>query len=99
MPVGNMFQRKIDELFQGLFNAFAIAGNILIAGYDEVSREHDAKLDEVLRICRQASLKLNKDKCLFGYTSIPFLEEIILWYSVIPDPRRVQALMIMPPPK
>ena len=33
---GNMFQRKIDELFQGLPNVFGIADDILIVGFDEL---------------------------------------------------------------
>ena len=50
----------------------------------------------MLRICRKASLKLNKYKCLFRCTSIPFFREILLWYVVSPYPRKVQALMNIP---
>ena len=66
-----MLQRKIDELFQGLPNVFGIADDILIAEFDDLGRDHDAILDKVLRIYRQANQKLNKDKCLFRCTSIP----------------------------
>ena len=41
---------------------FGIADNILIAWFDDIGRDHDATVDKVLRICRQANLKLNKDK-------------------------------------
>ena len=67
-----MFQRKIDELFQGLPNVFDIADDILNAGIDDMDRGHDGTHDKVLRICRQANLRVNKDKCLFWCTSIPF---------------------------
>ena len=56
---------------------FGIADDILIAVFNDISREHDATLSKVLRICRQANLKLNKDKCLFMGTNIPlFCEEL-----------------------
>ena len=57
-----MFQRKIDELFQGLSNVFGIVYDIIIAGFQDIGRDHDATLNKVLRICRQANSKLNKDK-------------------------------------
>ena len=43
--------------------------------------------------------KINKDKYLFRCTSIPLFGEIILQNSVGPNPRKVQVLMNMPPPK
>ena len=75
-PPGDLFQRKIDMLFQGLPNVFGIADDVLITGCN-MARDHDATLNTLLRICRQASLKLNKDKCLFRCTSIPFFGEVI----------------------
>ena len=42
-----MFQRKIDELFQGLPNAFSIADDILISGLDDIGRGHNATLEKV----------------------------------------------------
>ena len=66
---------------------------------NEQDKDHDATLDRVLRVCRQANLKLNKDKCLFRCTSIPFYGEIILWQGISPDSRKEQALTHMPSPK
>ena len=64
-PASDMFQKKIDELFSGIPNVFSIADEILISDFDEQGRDHDATLDKVLRVCMQANMKLNKDKCLF----------------------------------
>ena len=61
-----------------------------------MGRDHNATLNKVLRICREVNLKFNIDKCLFRYTSIPFLSEVISGSSVSPDPRKVQALIAMP---
>ena len=42
-----MFQ-KIDELFTGMPYVFGIANGILIAGFDEKSKDHDDTLEKVL---------------------------------------------------
>ena len=39
-------------------NVFGIADDILIAGFDDLGIDHDETLEKVLRICRQANLKL-----------------------------------------
>ena len=33
MPVGDMFHKKIDDLFRGMPNAFSIADDVLVAGF------------------------------------------------------------------
>ena len=55
----------------------SVADDILIAGFSKMGRHHDAILDKGLRICRHVNLKLNKDKCLFWCTNIPFFRELI----------------------
>ena len=35
VPVGNMFQCKIDEIFNDMPNVFGISDDILVIGYDE----------------------------------------------------------------
>ena len=70
--MGDMFLKKIDEIFSGMQNIFSIADDILIAGFNVQGKDHDATLDKVLRVCRQTNLKIKKDKPLFRCTSIPF---------------------------
>ena len=48
---------------------------------------------------RQVNLKLNKYKCHFWCTSVPFFGEVISQSRVKPDPQKVKALMEMPPPQ
>ena len=99
VPTGHMFQRKIDEIFKDLPNIFGIADDILVAGYESDSIDHDKTVWRVLQRCRQVNLKLNKDKCHFRCTSVPCFGKITLWHRVKPDPQKIKALMEMPPPK
>ena len=93
-----MFQKKIDKPFNGMPNVFSIADDIVIALFDELDRDNDATLDQVIRLYRQANLKLNKDKYLLRCTSIPFFSDVISWQSISSDPRKKKALTDMPPP-
>ena len=56
---------------------FGIRDDILIAGFDEQGKDQNEMLEQVLQVCRQVNLKLNKDKYLFNCTGIPFFGELI----------------------
>ena len=58
-----MFQHQINVILKNLPNVFGIADDMLVVGYDTNRKDHDVMLQQVLQICRQVNLKLNKDKC------------------------------------
>ena len=72
-----MFQKKINELFSSMSSVFGIADDILIAGFDEWSKDCEETLEKVPQVCREANLKLSKDRSLSRCTSVSFLDEII----------------------
>ena len=81
-PAVDMFQKKIDEIFKDLANVFSIADDLLVVGYEADGKDHDDTVHRVLKRCRQVNLKLNKDKCHFRCTSVPFFGEIISQHEV-----------------
>ena len=91
--------RKIDKLFHGLHNVCGIDNAILMTGFDDLSRVHDETVGKVLQICRKANLKLNKEKCHFRCSSIPFFGEIISWDGSNSDSRKLKVPIVMPPSK
>ena len=91
-----MFQCKIDEIFSDMPKVFGIADDILVIGYDKNGAGHDAVVHKVLQRCKKVNLKLNKEKCHFRCTSIPFFGEMILRRGVQPDPQKIKALTDMP---
>ena len=60
--------------------------NILVIGYDEDGEDHNAAVHNVLWQCEEVNLKLNKEKCHFRCTSIPFFREVVSREAVQPDP-------------
>ena len=73
----DIFKKKVDQLFSSMPNVFGVAGDILLAGSDEQGRDQDKIMEKVLRVCRQANLKFNNNKCHLRCTKIPFFSEII----------------------
>ena len=48
VPVGDMFQCKIDEIFSNMPNVFGIADDTLVIGYNEDGMDHDTAVHKVL---------------------------------------------------
>ena len=78
VPAGDLFQQKVDEIFNDMPNVFGIADDILVAGYDDEGRDHNKTVWKVLQRCSEVNLKLNKDKCHFRCISVPFFREVIV---------------------
>ena len=57
--------------------------------------DHDTAVHKVLQQCKEVNLKLNKDKCHFSCTSIPFFGKVISREGVQPDPQNIKVLMDM----
>ena len=98
-PAGNMFQRKIDEIFNDIPNIFGIAEDILVIEYNKHGADHNKAVYNVLNQCWDVNLKLNKDKCHFRCTSIPFFGEVVTRQGVQPDPQKVRAMTEILTPK
>ena len=99
VPAGNAFQQKIDEIFNDMPNEFGIADDILVIRYDKDGADHDAAVYNVLRQFHDVNLKLNKEKCHFRCTAIPFFGEVVSREGVQPDPWKIKELTEMPAPK
>ena len=55
-------------------DVFVFTDDILVVGYEGDGRDHDETVQKVLQRYRKVNLKLNKDKCHFRCSSVPFLE-------------------------
>ena len=92
----DMFQHKIDEIFNDIPNVFGIADDILVVGYDKDGSDHNKAVYKVLRQCQDVNLKLNKEKCHFRCTSIPFFGEVVSRDGVQQDLQKINALTKIP---
>ena len=61
-------------------------------GYDKDGTDHEEAVYKVLRQCQDVNLKLNKEKCHFRCTSIPFFGEIVSRDGMQPHPQKISTL-------
>ena len=54
-PEGDMFQRKIDDIFKDLPGVFGIVDNILVVGYDRDGKGHN---ETVCHLQNESSTKM-----------------------------------------
>ena len=87
-----MFQRKTDDIFKDLRNVLGIEDDILVVGYDCDGKDHDDTLQNYYKHADRVKLKLNKDKCHFRCTSVPFFSEAISRHGINPDQCKFKAL-------
>ena len=92
-----MLTQKIHKIFKDLPNAFVIANDILIVGYNVDGKDDDKTPKQVMQICYLEKLKLKKNDCHLKYTRIPFIGEVIFREGVKPDPKKLCLVTEIPP--
>ena len=93
---GMTFQRLMDRVFFDLPYSFVYLDDLLVAS--RCIEDHRRHLREVLGRLQQNGLVVNKEKCVFGCSSIEFLGHKVSAVGVSPLPDRVAALRRFPRP-
>ena len=102
MPFGistapDEFQRRLSSALKGLKGVSVVANDIPIYGKDQA--EYDDNLIKFLKRIRECGLKLNKKKCIFHITELPYIGHIFTSEGVKPDPKKVCAIRNMEAPR
>ena len=93
----DVYQFKIDEIFEDISQCVGIADDIVIFGYDV--HDHDRILYTVLDRAHKVGMKFNPDKCTFKRDSISFYGVTISADGVKPDHRKIEAIRNLPEPR
>lgn len=94
---GQTFQRYINHVLGDLDFVFVYVDDILIASTSV--DEHLTHLRVVLQRLKDAHLRLNVDKCVFGAPELEFLGYSISSNGIRPTPHKVKALQEFPKPQ
>lgn len=92
----DVFQRKMDETFEGISGVTPLVDDIIV--YGKTLEEHDANLKATLERATQKKLKLNPDKLNVGTQQVEYFGHLITAEGLKPDPNKVLAIQNMPPP-
>ena len=92
------YQRIVNQIFKDYLNDFMKLFLDDFSVYSDIAT-HLPKLHLVFERCRQYSVSFNPDKCIFYVPSSVILDYIVCQIGKFPDPKKIEALVNMPPPK
>ncbi len=102
MPFGlcnalTTFQKVITKMFKPYFNKFM---QIFLDDFNVYGdkKDHLEQLPKCLEKCRLNGISLNPEKCAFCVNSGVLLRHIVCHDSLLVDPWKIIAIIIMPPP-
>ena len=95
----NVFQKKLDEIFQNVQGVTGIADDLII--YGKPRDEHDIHFLNFLSIVRKNNLRLNASKLQFQLEELSFFRHNWNSKGISPDSKKIQAIkqMVFPPEK
>jgi len=79
-----MFQKTIDMVFEGINRCKSTTDDMLVWGSSK--EEHDQNLRKVLEHTREAGIKCNAEKWVFGATKVSYFGHVLSDKGVQPDP-------------
>ena len=65
---------------------------------ETATSDHDKNLRIVLERARERNLTLNKDKVRLRLTEVPYIGHLLTADGLKPDPKKVEAILMMPKP-
>ena len=95
---GDLFQCKLDAIFNDIELETGIADDMVIFGYEEDGRDHDTAFEKVMQRARENGIKFNPDKCILRCTALPFFGQLNTRLGQKPDPEKVETIKEYPVP-
>ena len=94
-----VFQRQMDSFVEenSLSGTFPYLDNITICGRNQT--EHDENLRRFLQAAKHINLTYNEEKCEFSTRKLHILGSVIENGEIRPDPKRLEPLSQLKPPR
>ena len=102
MPFGlvmsqDVFQQKMDQFLERCPGTVGIADDIVVFGRTE--KEHDNNLHNLMTKAQDYGLVLNSEKCAIKTPGIEFFGMVYTKNGVNPDPKKVEDIKGLDPPR
>ena len=102
LPMGitsapEIYQRKIEEVFEGIENLANIYDDVLL--YTKDMEKHCHILQQTLEVARKNNLTFRLSKCRFAQTEVHYTGFILTNKGVKVQPEKIKAIVEMPQPE
>ena len=91
-----VFQQRLQNLLADIPNVEVFIDDIIVHAATQVL--HDGTLDRVKARLHSAGLTLNPNKCQISKASLRYLGHLVTSEGVRPDPKKLEAIQVMPTP-
>ena len=91
-----LYQRAMSELFSNIKGVEIVMDDILI--HATTAEEHDKILVDVLKICENNNLKLNREKTNIGKDQVEYIGHILSRDGLKISSKRIESIKNMPDP-
>ena len=89
-----IFQSELSQLIEGIQGTANVQNDIII--HAPTRELHDERVWLLITRIQQSGLKLNKQKCKFGASQLPYLGHVTSSEGLRPDSEKAQAILDMP---
>ena len=101
LPLGmnfsaKIFQRKLNQILDGLDGVACVADDIVVFGRDE--EDHEKKFRLLLQRCRETGMKPNRNKCEFRLDKLNFMGHCMSTDGLKPNDMKIEAILKMESP-
>lgn len=87
----------MEQVLSGCDGCLNFIDDVIVYGSNQ--KEHDERLEKVLRRFRQMNVTLNDSKCIYGVTELQFLGHILSEKGVRPDIDKLESIRNFREPK
>ena len=91
-----LFQKRMNSLLTGLEGVLCLINDVLVFGASR--KDHDDRLDAVLRKLQNAGVTLNRSKCALLKDQVKFLGHVVDKDGTRADPEKISAIVNMKNP-
>ena len=96
MTAPEIFQRTMNQIFEGFEGVEVIMDDILVWGENE--KQHDERLERVLQCIQERNIKLNPQKCRFKVDQVKYIGHVLTSEGLKADPQKIEAITSMTKP-
>ncbi|XP_063366408.1 uncharacterized protein K02A2.6-like [Cydia amplana] len=94
---GEIFHKVMSDLFGDLPGVLIFVDDILVFGSNQ--KEHNERLENVLKKAREVNLKFNKSKCMFDKSEVTYVGHVFNRNGISADKSKIEAIVEMPRPE